>query len=151
MEHKSISRLLLSAGAVVAVAAALVALWILPDYVLHTEGAVFPKVVCLILDAACVFFAYSALYRYALICTEIGKDKSFSRANVTNMGKIAGSLFYCGACCLLMAVPLRFLSVFWPEAIVTALACGGLGVIAYALSRLLDHAVSLQEENDLTV
>ena len=151
MEHKSISRMLLIAGGIAALAAAAVVLWIIPvEVLMFLNVSVFRKVLCLAFDAAILVFGFAALVKYALICIEIGKNRSFSRENVVNMGGIAKCLFCCGGCCLGFALPVWSAASFWPE-VLAAIACCGLGVIAYALSRLLDHAVTLQEENDLTV
>lgn len=151
MEHKSISRMLLIAGAVVALFAAAVLFVAVPTLIFTVlEVSLFRKLLTLALYAAIAFFAFAALLKYARICVMIGRNQSFSRENVINMGKIAKYLFCCGGCFLLTIFTLWADITYWPE-VIAALGCGGLGVIAYALSRLLNHAVSLQEENDLTV
>lgn len=151
MEHKRISRVLLAAGTAAAFAAAIVLIRIVPYEVLtYLDISVFRKVLCLALDAAVLFFGFGALVKYARICIKIGRNRSFCRENAADMGGIAKYLFCCGGCCIGIALPVWSAASFWPE-VLAALVCWGLGVIAYALSRLLDHAVSLQEENDLTV
>lgn len=151
MEHKSISRMLLIAGAVVALFAAAVLFAAVPITIFTVlDISLFRKLLTLAVYVFIAYFAFAALIKYARICVMIGRNQSFSRENVVNMDKIAKYLFCCGGCFLLTIFTLWANITYWPE-IIASLGCGGLGVIAYALSRLLDHAVSLQEENDLTV
>lgn len=151
MEHRSVSHILLFAGAVIALVAAIVLLGVFPYLLWASGGRAFLRILCTAGDAVLTVAVFSALYRYVLICREIGNDRSFCRENAGNMERISRLLWICAAVLGLLAIPVSFLLVIWPVLLIAAVGSGGLGVIAYALARLLQHAASLQEENDLTV
>ena len=102
MEHKSISRMLLIAGAVVALFAAAVLFAAVPITIFTVlDISLFRKLLTLAVYVFIAYFAFAALIKYARICVMIGRNQSFSRENVVNMDKIAKYLFCCGGCFLL--------------------------------------------------
>ena len=101
------------------------------------------------------FFCYVALAEFWKICTNIGNDNSFSMANAKSMARIGlcglavfililgGSIFV--AIINMMSAAIFFI-IFFAEAVAI-----GMIVICFALSKLIENAAKIKEENDLTI
>lgn len=104
---------------------------------------------------AIALLCYLALYYFWKICIQIGKDNSFCQENAYSMKNI----------CLLAVV--ASVAVFLGDVILATLhllngamicltffvifvGCG-IAVVCFALSKLIENAAIIKEENDLTV
>ena len=109
---------------------------------LYWPGLIFLWVIALLYGAA--------MTEYFRISIRIGQNRSFCRENAKGLKRIA----------LFMAIP----GVLWPLPsfvtdigpaalllLLAAMASLALGMLAWALSKLLGRAVDMKEENDLTV
>ena len=97
-----------------------------------------------------------ALMEYLRVSARIGKDRSFCRENVKSLSRIALFLWADGALWILaiFAPGLLFRVDIGPICVVfllISMANAALGLLSWALGRLLARAVELKEENDLTV
>ena len=159
MEHKRLSRLLIFAGVLAILGCAFVFLLALPltawgYYVFVPEVQVlfWPSLVWFLGVGA---LSFCALWQYMRICRRIGENKSFCRENAKGLKTIAHLLFGCAG--MLMAycvVAVHPLVPFGPQllgCVLAAMAYLAMGLLAWALHRLIRHAVMLQEENDLTI
>lgn len=98
---------------------------------------------------------YLALFYFWKICTQIGNENSFCKENAYFM-KIIGMLaiIVCG-CVVFGNVVLAFFHLLSGAMIIFSffvifVGCG-IAVICYALSKLIENATIIKEENDLTV
>ena len=96
---------------------------------------------------------FGALRLYMTICRRIGQGRSFCAENAAGLDRIGRLLLAAAGLWLLgeagyAVADLGIAGLYFP---LLALASAALGVLAWALGRLLRHAVRLQEENDWTV
>lgn len=98
---------------------------------------------------------YLALWEFWRICTRIGQDNSFCRENAVSMSHIGilafgvAVLIFGGTVFLMLLGYLNgagWLLIFFVLCIAV-----GIGVLCMALSKLIDNAAKLKEENDLTI
>ena len=159
MEHKRLSRLLLLAGWMAVLGCAFIFLLVLPlsgyGYYVHV-----PEVRMLYVPSLIYFWAAGvcsalALWQYMRICRRIGENRSFCAENARDLRRIAHLLFICGGMltgyCLVACLPQV---PFGPEllfCLIAAMAYAAMGLLAWALHRLIQQAVALQEENNLTI
>ena len=97
-----------------------------------------------------------ALMEYLRVSARIGKDRSFCRENVKSLSRIALFLWADGTLWILaIFIPGLFFNLgvgpAWVFFLLISMANAALGLLAWALARLLARAVELKEENDLTV
>ena len=97
-----------------------------------------------------------ALWEYFLVSIRIGRDQSFSVGNVISLRRIALYLAISGVLwlCAVIGPGLIFhadIGPIWIYFFLFAMAGFALALLAWGLSMLLQRAVALQEENDLTV
>ena len=101
------------------------------------------------------FVCYFALYHFLKICTHIGNENSFCIENVVNMKNIGSAAFAVAMLILLGDVYLLIVGWLHPGIIIASFffifIALSFTVISYALSYLIDHAVKIKEENDLTI
>lgn len=98
---------------------------------------------------------YYALYNFFKVCDHIEQGNSFCEDNVLNMKNIGNAativtiIILLGDICLLIAGWLHpFMIVV---SLISIFIASSFTVISYALSYLIDNAVKIKEENDLTI
>lgn len=170
MTQKSISRFLIAAGAMAAVGILALSLIYAPnlaqslrDYLIEdtTAGADFAgKVRSLYWVGLGGVWLVSLIFLLALgeyfrVSLRIGKEQSFCPENVKSLQRIA--LFMAMNAVLWMAaifLPSLFsvpVGPAWLMFLLISMANAALALLALGLSRLLARAVSIQQENELTV
>lgn len=157
MEHKMVSRLLILAGVVAGVGGMAILLLLIPlaatemrNTYPELSGWFWPGLVyAWAVGALCL----AALEEYLRISVRIGKNRSFCAENVRDLRVIAILLLAAAGLILIGAILVLAMGFgpVWLWLLLAAAACGAMAILAYALSRLLNRAVQLQEENDLTV
>ena len=157
MEHKRISWYLLGAGAAAGLGLLAIFLGFLPELILWRRLFMPGYVLGLILAAMCsLAILYGlALYEYMGICIRIGRNQSFCRNNARGLTRISRYLFLAAGVWLLgqgaALLPDVGPGSWWVSFLLCAVASGAMGVLSWAIGKLLSRAVQLQEENDLTV
>ncbi len=96
------------------------------------------------------------LWEYFQVCVRIGKDQSFCLGNVTSLRRIAlymalSGVLWIGAAFGPEMVFHADIGPVWIYFFLFSMAGFALALLAFGLSMLLQRAVRLQEENDLTV
>ena len=99
--------------------------------------------------------AYSCLFLFWKVCTEIGKDNSFSRENATyficisRITIIMALYFFFGGVVITVNgwIQVAILFLF----VICVLICVAVSVLAAALSHLIRKAYEMKEENELTI
>ena len=134
-------------------------IWFLPmciDGVISLESGVaflrWPgKIMMWLIAGVC----YYALYHFFKVCNHIEHGNSFCEDNVVNMKNIgSAALVVCG---IIVISNIYLFVTGWlhPSMIVFSLfsifIASSFTVISYALSFLIDNAVKIKEENDLTI
>ena len=159
MEQRKLSRWLLLAGGIAALGGLTVLLVYAPALGRECCTA-YPELAHLFWPGLCFVWGVGALFgcalwQYIRICVRIGQGRSFCRENGEGLKKIARFLFLGAACCAAAPILLKIAAgetgPVWIACVLLALACAAMGILAWALGKLLMHAVELQEENDLTV
>ncbi len=160
MKHRRISQALTAAGALATLgglflffAVAPIALRALCDVFPEQAGLYWP---CLLMAWIVCAVYLIAMVLYFRIVARIGKNQSFCAANARDMGRIACCMGAAGILWVLIPLLLLLiwgvgLGVTWIRFVLAALASFAMGILAWGLARLLQGAVSLKEENDLTV
>ena len=160
MKQKTIARALIGAGGIAA--AGIIALFFvyLPLLAGQLREA-YPEYAGLYWPGLLDMWAIAALFllglwEYFRVCVRIGRERSFCRENADSLRRIALYMAVSGALWLgAIFVPPMFFHVsigpFWIELALCAMAAEALGILAWGLGKLLERAISLQEENDLTV
>ena len=156
IEHKKISRCLLGAGIAAGIGGCTV-------FLIYLLGMIqnrffFPAYLFwLIVAGMCglALFYGLALWEYLCICVRIGNNQSFCRENARGLGRISLHLFLAAGVWLLAQGAALLPDVgpggWWVSFFLFALASAAMGVLSWAIGKLLSRAVQLQEENDLTV
>lgn len=159
MEHQKLARYLMAAGGIAALGTGYAFLIAVPVGVrnavaAHPELAVYywPALIYIwIIGALCA----TALAEYFLICRRIGQNRSFCRENAAGLGRIARELLIAAPLCLASCgaplLPGVEMGAWCAFPVLAAMASGALGILAWALGKLLNRAVQLKEENDLTI
>ena len=132
---------------------------ILPDVTAHTTPLAELQTVAAVLWLAgmiALAILYGlALQEYFCICLRIGKNRSFCQENAKGLHRIFQ--FFLSAALLWLAAEF---SAFLPGMawgiwniafLLLAMASAAMGILAYALGKLLKRATQLQEENELTI
>ncbi len=159
MEHKKLSRYLLAAGIIAGAGAGGIFLIYLLAMISVAIDPASPYAY-LAFAAMAGMIALAILYGLALqeyfcICLRIGKNRSFCQENAKGLHRIFQ--FLLSAALLWLAAEF---SVFLPGMawgiwniafLLFAMASAAMGILAYALGKLLKRATQLQEENDLTI
>lgn len=162
MQHRKIANILKLAGGI-ATFGIIFVFYILP-FCLFTSFRMLDlkSILALIFPPALVGLPYLAALRdYFIICSNIGNERSFCAENAALLRRIAhlfilDSILWCavlpwyvrfGSAALIQALP------FWHCAIVLLffMADWALALLACMISRLLERAEELQNENDLTI
>lgn len=123
--------------------------------VLPEDGAIIMGAVTLPILWALGLIAVFALYEFWKVCTEIGRDNSFSQENATSFhhmtmaGMMAEFVFIAKILLILtrrtaMVLPLGL-------AITEIVITGILMVLCECLSKLIANAYEMKAENDLTI
>lgn len=99
---------------------------------------------------------YMVLYRFYCVCSEIGKDNSFSRENVRNFARMKVLLLILGGIWAGYAVAFLILNrggylALVYRAAIFAVIFFAIAAFADALSKLIERAYEIREENDLTI
>ena len=158
-EQKRLSRMLLLAGALAGVGGLFI-LFVEAPAAAQECRAAYPEYAWLFWPGLLYVWAVgglylSALYQYGRICVRIGQDRSFCAENGKGLHRIARLLFAAAAACAAAPFLLAAAAEVGGPAVVLclllALASAAMGMLAWALGKLLMRAVALQEENDLTV
>ena len=159
MEHKKLSRHLLAAGTIAGAGAGFVFLIYLLGMIQVILNFQSPYVYLAWLAIAGMI-ALAALYGFALkeyfgICLRIGKNRSFCPENAKGLHHIFQYLM--GAALLWLVAELALflpgmvMGVWNIAFLLFAMASAAMGILAYALGKLLKRATQLQEENELTI
>lgn len=159
MEHKKLSRYLLAAGIIAgAGAGGIFLIYLLAMISVAIDPAspyaylAFAAMVGMI--AMAILYGL-ALKEYFCICLRIGKNRSFCPENAKGLHRIFQ--FFLSAALLWLAAEF---SAFLPGMawgswniafLLFAMASAAMGILAYALGKLLKRATQLQEENELTI
>lgn len=159
MEHRKLSMYLKMAGAIAGMGGGLVFLYGVPMLAKNCRQAA-PELAFLywpgLIFAWCLGLLYTlALVHYIRICHRIGQNHSFCPENARDLFRIA-ALFFGAAIISLLGigawlVPAWQLGPGWLALLLVCMASAAVGVLAWALGKLLQRAAALQEENDLTV
>lgn len=112
-----------------------------------------PVIILLVVTAV---LCYAVLYQFWKVCTEIGKDNSFSYENYSAFRKMSiilcilsgvWVLFLIGY--IILADTIQFLTVFKMTGY--TIVWGGIAALAGILAKLIEKARQIREENDLTI
>jgi len=95
-----------------------------------------------------------ALYEFWKVCSEIGKDNSFSQENTISlhhmaMAGVAAEIIFVIKVIILVTKGTNILQLGWT--IVEMLITGILIILCECLSRLISNAYEMKSENDLTI
>ena len=98
---------------------------------------------------------FSVLVLGWLIATNIGKDKSFSKANARHLKWVSylalmDAVYYFLVNCIFLLLDLSHPFVMG-IAVIIVFVGAAISVVAAALSHLVEKASDIQEENDLTI
>jgi len=166
MEHKGIARLLIAAGLLAAAGILFVFYLSTPLRILWLSDGTTHNIpwAYMIFKAICGFPYLPALGCYFGICLRIGEDRSFCRENVQDMNRITRLLM---ASAVIWGLALIAQLAGWMEflpretgfplyAILCADALAMMASLAVALvakmmAHLVNRAVVLQEDSDLTI
>ena len=110
----------------------------------------------LLLLGVTAVFCYAALWQFWKVCCAIGKDNSFSLENYVSF-RIMSGLFIIlgvvwvisGAIYLIFAEKLEYMAIF--KLAEYTFVWFAVGALTAALSKLIDKARQIREENDLTI
>lgn len=157
MEHKQLSRLLLSAGLLATLGVILVFIVAVPVLLaqMQPQWSSSPVFWGRLLYLCPITSLYlSALWQYMGVCRRIGNNRSFCAENARSLASMARLLFIAaglwGLYPAMQAVLGRLTRLAFP-ALLLAMGSLAIGMLALALGRLLSRVVCLQEENDLTI
>lgn len=159
MSHKTLSRLLLAAGAIACIGG--IAVFFLYAPLMAKEcSLMYPELAWLSWPMLIYIWVIALMYILAVffymrISRRLGRNLSFCPENADDLRRIAR--------CLLLASGLWFMLIFLPGAVhvdigpafllflLASLATLAVAIVAYALSQLIRRAAELQAENDLTI
>lgn len=157
MEHEKLARLLKLAGGIALLGGCLMMFVYAPIRGSQLKQ-VYPGAAHLYWPGLILFWVFgglllAALIQYWKICENIGDDRSFCPENAARMKTISVLLLAAAALCAVPTVLFLMygITAAWAEFAVFGMASLAMGMLAYALHRLLKSAADLQAENDLTV
>ena len=160
MDHKKVSWVLLAAGAIAAVAGIFL-FFVYGTAVAFSCRDAFPELAFLLWPGLIWLWVIgltylAAMYCYFRIVLNIGKDRSFIPENARGLACIAFCMCAAGVLWLLGEILPGLiwgivLGAGWLGLLLAAMASFAMGLLAWALGKLLARAVQLKEENDLTV
>ncbi len=118
----------------------------------EAEWLYFPGLIGIWLIAG---LCYVSLFFFWRICTQIGKDNSFSKENIVSM-KVIGGLSIAVFCLIIGGTIFLGVIHYLGLGILVLVffflfAASGIAVLALSLSALIANAMQLKEENDLTI
>lgn len=159
MEQKTIAKYLKIFSIITAFIGGIFFFWYIPVIISEMadmfKEAVFlkiPAIIC-ILFIACL--CYMALGNFWKICTQIGNNNSFCKENaqsMKNIGKLAFVVLIMILAGTIFLLMIGFLNAAWFFiCLFTAFVACGIAVICFALSKLIENAAIIKEENDLTI
>lgn len=163
MQQKRISILLIVAGALAALGIVALAAAYAPALAgeIRAENPQIPMIAEMYRFGLAGVWASSLIVLYALgeyfrVSVRIGKGRAFCPENVKSLSRMAICLWVDGGLWLaaIFAPGLLFhfsIGPAWLLFLLVAMANFALGLLAWCLGWLLDRAVSLKQENDLTV
>lgn len=155
-DNRTISIFLILAGAIAYAAIAFVMIFWFPVIMHRTcysdwEWYSDTYLPLLVFGEACGGILFAAVTIYEIICIRIGKGRSFCHENARSLRWIFFLL-------LLLAILLFASGFIFPKlGIVSLYVCLlalmflAVAVLAWALGRLVEHAVVIKEENDLVI
>lgn len=159
MKQKTIAKVLTIFSVLSGIIGGLFFFWFLPlciDEVIFLEPDIaFLRWPGKIMMWAVAGVCYYALYHFFRVCENIKQGNSFCYNNVVNMKNIGDAAFIVAG--MIVAGDIYLLIVGWlhPGMIVVSLIsvfiAASFMVISYALSYLVDNAVKIKEENELTI
>ena len=160
MEHKKISLALIGAGAL-ATLGGLFLFMVYAPLAAAQRRALMPEAAFLYWPMLCTVWAIGAVYLTAMvfyfrIVVRIGRDQSFCMPNARDMNRIALCMGLAGILWLILCVVPHLANGIptgpvWIILTLAALASFCVGGLAWGLGQLLKRAVTLKEENDLTI
>ena len=160
MSQKNISRVLIAAGAAAMAGGCFLFFVYGPAMAMECRDT-YPELGFLFWPGLIWLLAIGLMYLAAMIdyfriVLNIGRERSFVPENARGLGRIAKWLCAAGALWLLgIVLPGLIWQVelgpAWIALLLAALASFAMGMLAWALGRLLTRAVQYKEENDLTV
>lgn len=160
MENKKVSHCLIVAGALALLGGAFLFFVYAPLAALECRDT-YPELRHLfwpgLISLWCIALLYcAAMADFFRITVRIGRDESFCRANARGLSRIALFMGLAGLAWLLLLLlpPLIWQVQYGPAFLALLLAAAAsfaMGILAWALGKLLFRAVQLKEENDLTV
>ena len=160
MDQKRISRVLVAAGAV-AMAAGIFLFFIYGPRMASECRTAYPELAGMFwpglvwLEVIGLMYL-AAMVEYFRIVLNIGRERSFIPENARGLSRIALWMSIAG-CLWLLGIVLPWLiwqvrlGPAWVAMLLAAVASFAMGMLAWALGRLLTRAVQYKEENDLTV
>ena len=92
----------------------------------------------------CAVFGYVTLYSLIRLLRNIQKDDIFIAPNVRNLRRISW-------CCMAVAVITLIAGVFYIPYSFMAVAAGFVGLMLRVVKNVMENAVQLKEENELTI
>ena len=160
MEHKKISYALIAAGALAALGG-LFLFFVYAPLIGQEFQPTVPEAAGLYIPMLGTVWCTGAVYAAAMffyfrIVWRIGRDESFSASNARDMGRIALCMLIAGLLLVVLGLlPCILQGIgagsFWIMTVLAATASICVGTLAWGIGRLLQRAVSLKEENDLTI
>ena len=157
MEHRKLARLLGIAGGIALLGSLLMMFVHAPIRGSQLKQA-YPGAAHLFWPGLTLFWVFgglllAALIQYWKICKNIGENRSFCPENVARMKTISVLLISAAALCVVPVILflIHGITALWAEFAVFGMASLAMGMLAYALHKLLKNAAALQAENDLTV
>ena len=160
MKQRTIARILMAGGIVAAIGIILV-FGVFVPIVANECRTMYPEFAYLYWPGLIGMWLIGALFllglwEYFRVCVRIGGDRSFSVGNVTSLRRIAvymaaSGLLWIGAAFGPGVIFHADIGPVWIYLFLFAMAGFALALLAWGLSLLLQRAVEIQEENDLTV
>ena len=92
----------------------------------------------------CAALAYVTLYSLIRLLLNIKKDNIFITPNVRYLRRISW-------CCLIVSVITFVAGVFYLPYLFVAVAAGFVGLMLHVVKNVMENAVQLKEENELTI
>lgn len=92
----------------------------------------------------CAVFAYVTLYSLLRLLFNIKKDEIFTVQNVTYLRRISW-------CCFAVALITCVSGVFYVPYLMIAVAAGFVGLMLRVVKNVMQRAVEIREENELTI
>lgn len=159
MKHEKIAKVLRAFSVAAGIIGGLLFFWFTPLYIdeiitMSPEVAFLgwpAKIGMWVIALVC----YWALYHFFKVCAHIETGNSFCEDNVLNMKNIGNAAMLVAVLIFTGNLYLLFAGWLHPGIIIISFffifIAASFAVISYALSYLIDNAVKIKEENDLTI